>query len=108
MIHWGVSSSPANTETFIKALAGRTTAVPNYSATFSVNASGANKIYFALPDRFGTVTFLNVIDSVAGGLTVRASAISYTDVSGLTQGYTLYESTLAGLGAVTLLATWQG
>jgi hypothetical protein len=106
MIHWGVSSSPANTETFIKSLASKAMAVPNYSVTFTVNASGANKVYFALPDRFGAAQFLDVVNSVAGGLTVRASGISYTDAGGLAQGYTLYESTLAGLGSVTLLATW--
>jgi len=106
MIHWGISSAPANTEAFIKSLAGKMAAVPNYSASFSVNATGANKIYFALPDRFGAVQFLNVVDSVAGGFSVRASAISYTDVGGLAQGYTLYESALAGLGSVSLLASW--
>lgn len=107
MIYWGVSSSPANTETFIKSLAGKAMAVPNYQVTFSVSASGTNKIYFVLPDRFNAVSFLNVIDSVAGGFSIRQAAISYTDTGGLTQGYTLYESALAGLGAVTLQASWR-
>lgn len=106
MIYWGVSTTPANTEAFIEALAGKMAAVPRYSVTFAVTASGGNKIYFAMPDRFGTASFMNVADSVIGGFILRASTISVTDTGGVVQGYSLYESTLAGLGGVTLTASW--
>jgi hypothetical protein len=104
-IYWGVSSAPADTEAFIEALAGRAGATARYSITFTVTASGANKIYLCVPDRYGPVTFTE--DGIVGGFITRITGISVTDTLAVTQGYTIYESVSTGLGLVTLTASWS-
>lgn len=103
-IYWGVSSAPANTEAFIESLPGHMGAVARYSVQFTVNASGANKIYLCVPDKYGPVTLTE--DGVAGGFILSASGISVTDTMGVTQPYSIYESVSAGLGTTTILAFW--
>jgi hypothetical protein len=96
---WGLSTTPANTETFIEALSSsqlKTTA----AASFTLNASGSNKIYFAHPTRYGTPTF--TVGGFAGGFTLRSSAISVTNAQGFTENYSLWESDNAGLGSTTV------
>ena len=104
-IYWGISSTPASTEAFIESLAGRMGSVPRYSVQFTVTASGANKIYLCVPDRFGPVIFVE--DSMAGGFITLASGISVTDNLSVTQPYSIYESVSAGLGLTTILASWS-
>lgn len=100
--YWGVSAAPANTAAFIQALASSAlNTVRNES--FSVTASGSNKIYAAFPDRYGTPTFS--VGGFAGGFVTRATGISVTNAQGFTEGYSLFESTLAGLGATTVLVS---
>lgn len=98
-IYWGVGSAPANTETFIKSLAGSAVA-PSNSASFTVNASGVNKIYFAAPARYGFAAFVS--GGFAGGFIQRSNAVPLTNVDGFSENYSLYESVSAGLG-VTLV-----
>lgn len=96
---WGVSSAPANTEAFIEGLASNQLNTGRGSG-FTVNASGANKIYFACPTRYGTPTF--TVGGFAGGFIQRATGISVTNAQGFTETYDLYESVSAGLGSTTV------
>ncbi len=99
---WGVSSSPANTEAFIEGLA--TSALDtNAGSSFSVNASGANKIYFAHPTRYGTPTF--TVGGFAGGFVLRSSTISVTNAQGFTESYSLWESVTSGLGTTAVVVS---
>lgn len=96
---WGISTTPANTEAFIESLAGSALATTR-AAGFTVNATGANKIYYACPTRYGTPTF--TVGGFAGGFILRAGAIAVTNAQGFTENYDLYESTAAGLGSTTV------
>jgi hypothetical protein len=97
--YYGNSASPANTETFVEALAfyafGRTLGI-----TFTVNAAAGEKIYFACPTRYGAATF--TYGGFAGGFILRSNAISVTNALGFTENYQLYESVSAGLGSTTV------
>lgn len=97
--YWGVSASPANTEAFIKSLAG-SAVQPNNSVSFTVNAPGGQKIYFAAPDRYGIAGFVS--GGFVGGFIQRSNSIPLTNASGFSENYSLYESVSAGLG-VTLV-----
>ena len=103
-IYWGVSAAPAASEAFIESLASRANATARYSFKFTVNATGANKIYLALPSRFGAVILIE--DNIAGGFISYATGVSVTDLMGVLQPYTIYESASAGLGLTTLSASW--
>ena len=102
-VYWGVSTTPANTEAFIEALAGRASSAPRASTTFDVNASGSNKIYYARPTHFGAAVFN--VGGFVGGFILRATGISVTNTFGLTLSYDLYESVSVGLGATTITVT---
>jgi hypothetical protein len=104
--YWGVSSSPADTEAFIKSLANRRITYAHAQVTFTVTASGANKVYWAHPDHLGAAVFTDPnLGGFVGGFILRASGISHTDSLGTTRTYRLYETTNAGLGLVTATAT---
>lgn len=96
---WGVSSSPANTEAFIEALASSQLSTGR-NAGFTVNASGANKIYYVCPTRYGVPIF--TVGGFVGGFILRAGNISVTNAQGFTETYDLYESVNAGLGSTNV------
>ncbi len=96
---WGVSASPANTEAFIEALASSQLNTTR-GAAFTVNATGANKIYFACPSRYGTPTF--TVGGFVGGFVLRGGSISVTNAQGFTENYDLWESVNAGLGSTNV------
>lgn len=96
---WGISTSPANTEAFIEALASSQLGTAQNSA-FTVNATGANKIYFAHPTRYGTPTF--TVGGFVGGFVLRSSTISVTNAQGYTENYSLWESVNPGLGTTAV------
>jgi hypothetical protein len=96
---WGISTSPANTEAFIEALAGSQLSTTKNSA-FTVNATGTNKIYFACPTRYGTPTF--VVGGFVGGFILRGSGISVTNAQGYAENYDLWESVNPGLGTTNV------
>jgi len=96
---WGISSSPANTEAFIEALAG-SQLTTSRNAAFTVNATGANKIYFACPSRYGTPVF--TVGGFVGGFILRGSSISVTNAQGFTENYDLWESVNPGLGTTNV------
>lgn len=98
-IFWGISSSPANTEAFVEALASSQLST-NQSVAFTVNATGANKIYFAHPTRYGTPTF--TVGGFVGGFILRSSTISITNAQGYTENYSLWESVNPGLGTTNV------
>lgn len=98
---FGISSAPANTEAFIESLSS--TLATTRAGSFSVTASGTNKIYYAIPTRYGAPTFS--VGGFAGGFILRASAITVTNPQGFAETYDLYESTNAGLGATTVTAS---
>ena len=101
-IFWGVSSAPANTEAFIEALAGSELNA-GLVKTFTVNASGANKIYYAARASAGTPAF--TVGGFEGGFILRSSSISVTNTYGFTENYQLWESNNAGLGNTTVNVT---
>lgn len=94
----GISTTPANTAAFIQGLTG--SLATSRGETFSVTASGSNKIYFSCPTRYGSATFS--VGGFAGGFILRATGINVTNAQGFSESYDLYESTNAGLGATTV------
>ena len=98
-IFWGISTTPANTEAFIEALASNQLGTGR-GVGFTVNASGSNKIYYACPTRYGTPNFS--VGGFGGGFIQRATGISVTNAQSFTETYDLYESITAGLGTTTV------
>ncbi len=96
---WGISTSPASTEAFIEALASSQLTTAR-NAGFSVNATGANKIYFATPTRYGTPVF--TVGGFVGGFILLSSTIAVTNAQGFAENYSLYESVNAGLGTTAV------
>jgi hypothetical protein len=96
---WGISSSPANTEAFIEALATSQLSTTR-GAAFTVNATSTNKIYFASPTRYGTPTF--TVGGFVGGFILRGGSISVTNAQGYAETYDLWESVNAGLGTTNV------
>lgn len=96
---WGISSSPANTEAFIEALAGSQLSTTR-NAAFTVNATTTNKIYYACPSRYGAPTF--TVGGFVGGFILRGGSISVTNAQGYAETYDLYESVNAGLGSTNV------
>lgn len=100
--YWGVSSSPANTSTFIQSLASSVLATAR-GESFTVNASGSNKIYFSCPTRYGVPIFS--VGGFTGGFIQRATGISVTNAHGFSENYDLYESVSAGLGSTSVVVS---
>jgi hypothetical protein len=68
--------------------------------TFTVEANAGEKVYYAQPKRLGSVRF-EYGDSVGGF--IGPTVISLTDeATGVTEDYSLYESTVDNLGVVTV------
>jgi len=101
--YWGVSTTPLSTEAFIEGLGAHQITYAHAAVTFTVNASGANKIYFGRPGHFGATIFS--VGGFVGGFILFASGISVTNTLGIVLPYNLYESVSAGLGVTTVTAS---
>ncbi len=99
--YWGRTASTAATESDLLASAGGSNALSNNKAgTFSITASGSNRVFYAYPSNLGDLSNINI-----GGLESLSSftktVISFTNVSGYTQNYNVYTSNNETGGNVT-------
>jgi hypothetical protein len=101
-LYWGIGATGGNSEAFIEALAS-SALQSSRVGSFTVNATGSNKIYWAAPTSYGTPTF--TVGGFEGGFTLVSSTISVTNVNGVTQNYQLWESDVAGLGSTTVVVS---
>lgn len=101
-VYWGTGASGGNTEAFIEALSG-SALQSSRSGSFTVNATGSLKIYWAAPASYGTPTF--DVGGFTGGFTLVSNTISVTNAHGVVQNYALYESDTPGLGNTTVVVT---
>ena len=98
----GIGAAGGNSEAFIEALAS--SALQSSRATsYTDNATGANKLYWAAPASYGTPTF--TVGGFAGGFTLVSNTISVTNANGVTQNYQLWESDVAGLGNTAVVVS---
>jgi hypothetical protein len=102
LVFWGVGPAGGNSEAFIEALANNALDT-NRNRTFTVNAGGAEKIYFAYRSAYGPATF--TIGGFDGGFFQVSSTISVTNSFGFTENYRLYESDNLGLGSTTVVVS---
>jgi hypothetical protein len=98
-VYWGTGAAGGNSEAFIEALAGSALQASR-AGTFTVNATGSLKIYWAAPASYGTPTF--TVGGFAGGFNLNTSAVTVTNVFGIAQTYQVWESSTAGLGNTTV------
>jgi len=98
-VFWGVGAPGGNTEAFIEALPTNMLALTK-SRTFTVNAGGGQKVYYAYRSAYGAATF--TVGGFAGGFTLVSNAILVTNPFGFAENYSLYESDNTGLGSVTV------
>lgn len=101
-VYWGTGASGGSTEAFIEALSG-SALQSSRAGSFTANATGSLKIYWAAPASYGTPTF--TVGGFAGGFTLVSNTISVTNVNGVNQLYQLWESNTPGLGSTTVVVT---
>lgn len=99
--YWGRTANVAASAAEILASAGGNNALSNSkSGTFSITASGSNRVFIAYPSSLGDLTSI-----VVGGLESLASftktVTSLTNASGYTQNYNVYTSNNATGGDLT-------
>ena len=92
-----VTASGGVTNAFIKGLSKSLSG--SKAKTFTVNATDGQYIYYAVPKRFGTVSFN--VGGFDGGFTLLAT-VQYTNPSGYAEDYYVYKSDNAGLGNTTV------
>lgn len=99
--YWG-AGKPASindiTNDFIKALTGKAFA-DNAQGTFNVNATDDNYIFYAFPHAWGTPKF--VVGGIEGGFAL-VKTFDFTNASGYTESYDVYQSGNANLGDTTV------
>lgn len=101
-VYHGIGAAGLTTEAHIEALAS--SALQSSRATsYTDNATGANKLYFACPASYGTPTF--TVGGFAGGFSLVSATISVTNANGVTQDYQLWESDTAGLGSTAVVVS---
>lgn len=101
-VFWGVGAAGGTTEAFIEALANNQLRT-NRNKTFTVTASGSEKIYYAYRSAFGDATF--TVGGFSGGFFKVSDTISVTNTFGETENYTLYETDNLGLGTTEVVVT---
>ncbi len=101
-VFWGTGAAGGNTEAFIEALAN-SELLASRVKTFTDNASGSLRIYFAIPASYGTPTF--TVGGFSGGFSLVSASITVTNAFGVTQNYALYVSDTPGLGSTTVAVT---
>lgn len=67
--------------------------------TFTANAGGSQRIVYALPARYGKPNFN--VGGFDGGFT-KAATIAFTNASGYTESYDIWQSDNTGLGSTTV------
>ena len=100
--YWGVGPDGLSSEADIEGLANSALA-SSRGRTFTVTAGSGEHIYYAFPSSYGTPTFF--VGGFEGGFELEASAVSVTNVNGVTQNYDLWKSTNANLGTTTVQVT---
>jgi len=99
--YWGRTTSVTATASDLLASAGGGNVLSNSKAgTFSITASGSNRVFYAYPSNLGDLSSINI-----GGLESLSSftktVISFTNASGYTQNYNVYTSNNETGGNVT-------
>lgn len=99
--YYGVGK-PANADAIDNAfLLGMTkNLTDNFRGSFTVNATDGNYIFFAFPSRFGTPKF--VVGGFEGGF-AKVKTFDFTNASGYTESYDVYQSGNANLGDTTVV-----
>jgi len=79
---------------------GSNTLSDSKAGTFTITASGSNRVFYAYPSNLGDLSSVNI-----GGLeslsSFNKSVISFTNASGYTQNYNVYTSNNETGGNVT-------
>ncbi len=101
-VYWGTGVAGLNTEAAIEGLAN-SALQSSRAGTHTVNATGSLRIYWAAPASYGTPTF--TVGGFSGGFSLVSSAISVTNIHGVTQLYQLWVSDTPGLGNTTFTVT---
>lgn len=98
-LYYGVGNVEADAvdSAFVQGLTKKLTS--SRTGDFKVNATGANKIYYAIPTRLGTPVFY--VGGFEGGFS-KLKTFAYTNPSGYQENYDVYISTNAGLGDTTV------
>lgn len=99
--YYGVGTAGQTTAAFILGLTGFLTTVRN--TTFTTTASSVQKIYYAYRTPYGAATF--TVGGFSGGFNLVSTTIAVTNTHGITENYTLYESTNLGLGTTTVVVS---
>ncbi len=73
--------------------------VDNFRGDFTVNATDGKYIFFAFPSSFGTPAF--VVGGFEGGF-AKVKTFDFTNASGFTESYDVYQSANANLGQTTV------
>lgn len=101
-VYWGTGVAGLNNEAGIEGLASFEL-LPSRVKTFSVNASGSLRVYYAIPASYGTPTF--TVGGFSGGFSLVSASISVTNGNGVSQNYALYVSDNPGLDNITVAVT---
>lgn len=99
--YWGRTANTAANSTEILASAGGSSVLSSSKAgTFTITASGSNRVFYAYPSNLGDLTSINI-----GGLESLSSftktVVALTNASGYTQNYNIYTSNNETSGNVT-------
>lgn len=97
-VYWGAKGVPAQYDsafilTLTKGLQG------NKNKTFTANAGENEYLFYALPTRYGAVTFN--VGGFDGGFT-KVATIEFTNASGYKENYDIYKSDNENLGTQTV------
>ena len=101
--YWGRTTSAAATASDLLASTGGNSELSSSKAvTFTVTASGSNRVFFAYPSNLGDLTSINIggLESI-GAFT--KTVLSFTNASGFTQNYNVYTSINETGGNVTAI-----
>lgn len=100
-IYYGISSIPEELDsTFIRSLTRSLQA--NRAKTFSIDSGADQYVWYALPSRYGTPVFN--VGGFDGGF-AKVNTLSFTNLSGYTEEYTVYRSDNSNIGKKTVKVT---
>lgn len=100
-LYYGSSTAAAPSEAVVLGLQNQELS-SSHRSSFTVNAAKGEYIWYCVPKRFGTCTF--VFNMWEGGFQ-KPEIVSVTNPSGFTEDYYCYRSTNTGLGDTTLMVT---
>ena len=97
-VYYGAAAAPsAYNSTFIRSLTKELRS--NKKPSFSVTAGSGQYIYYCLPTRMGTCSFM--VNVSTGGFAL-VDTIAFTNALGYTENYYIYKSDNANLGSTTV------